>query len=384
MRDLFPPLKKSVAASCLLLFWTMAACAEKAQEKTQSMVVDGKTYTVVTITAQLDHPWAIAFLPDSSFLVTQRSGKLLKISHDGKKRTPISGLPTIVAEDQGGLLDLILHPNFRSNRTLFISYSANGPGGTGTEVARAELRHTKLVNVRTIFKALPKTPASKHYGCRMLMAPDGKLLITLGEKTIMQEAQNRTNHLGSIIRVNPDGSVPRDNPFIGSRAIRPEIYTYGNRNIQGIALHPLGKEIWFHEHGPLGGDELNILKKGANYGWPLVTYGIDYNGDTISTKTAAPGIESPLLHWTPCIAPSGMLFYTGDRFPEWKGNLFIGSLVQFHLRRIVLEGKKVVRQQVLLGSFGERIRDVRQGPDGLLYLLTDSDNGRLLRIEPAR
>jgi len=370
----------AVLLCSLLFFWTMTACAENPQ----TLTVDGHKYRMVTLAGNLDHPWSVAFLPDGSFLVTERSGHLLKISSDGKKREHIKGVPPVAAEEQGGLMDIITDPSFRSNRTLYFSFSARGPGGTGTEVARAQLNGTTLANVRIIFRALPKTPVSKHYGSRLLIAPDGKLLVTLGEKTLMQEAQNRGNHLGSVIRINPDGTIPSDNPFRQTKGYRPEIYTYGHRNIQGIVKHPLTGEIWIHEHGPLGGDELNILKKGANYGWPVVTHGIDYSGAIISTRKTAPGIEPPILFWTPCIAPSGMTFYTGNRFPEWKGNLFAGSLVQLHLRRIVLDGRKTVRQQVLLRTLNERIRDVREGPDGFLYLLTDSDNGRLLRIEPSR
>ena len=371
-------IKYAVLFCSLLFSWTITACAEKPQ----TMTADGRKYRIVTLSGNLDHPWSVAFLPDGSFLVTERSGNLLKISRDGKKREHIKGVPPVAAEDQGGLMDIITDPSFRSNRTLYFSFSASGPGGTGTEVARAQLNGTTLANVRIIFRALPKTPTAKHYGSRLLVSPDGRLFITLGEKGEMKHAQDRSNHLGSVIRINPDGTIPADNPFRQMNGYRPEIYTYGHRNIQGIVKHPLTGEIWIHEHGPLGGDEINILKKGANYGWPVATYGIDYSGVVISSRKTAPGIEPPILYWTPCIAPSGMTFYTGNRFPEWKGNLFVGSLVQLHLRRIVLDGKKVVRQQTLLRDLNERIRDVRQGPDDFLYLLTDSDNGRLLRIEP--
>lgn len=370
--------KFTILLCCMVFSGAISACAKSEQ----TLSANGRTYTIVTVAANLDHPWSVAFLPDSSFLVTERSGTLLKISSDGQKREIIKGLPPAAVEDQGGLLDVLIDPEFQSNRTLYFSFSASGPGGTGTEVARAQLKGKTLENVRIIFRAFPKTPTAKHYGSRLLLSQDRRLFITLGEKGEMANAQNRSNHLGSIIRINPDGTVPPDNPFITTPGARPEIYSYGNRNVQGIARHPLTGEIWFHEHGPLGGDELNILKKGANYGWPVVTYGIDYSGEIISNKTSAPGIESPLLYWTPCIAPSGMTFYTGNRLPEWKGNLFVGSLVQQHLRRLVLDGNTVVSQENMFSELQERIRDVRQGPDGYLYLLTDNDNGRLLRIEP--
>lgn len=372
--------KYVICLFCLALSSTMITFAEKSQ----TIFAAGKQYRAVTVSDNLNHPWSVAFLPDKSFLVTERSGHLLKISRDGTKREEIRGLPAIASEEQGGLFDVVLAPDFPASRTIYFSFSARSINGTGTEVARAQLNGTALSGVRIIFRALPKTQTNKHFGSRILVAPDGTLFITLGEKTIMKEAQNRTNHLGSIIRINPDATVPADNPFVSIKIFKPEIYAFGIRNVQGIVLHPVTGAIWFHEHGPLGGDELNILKKGANYGWPWVTYGIDYDGTIITTRTSLPGIEPPLHYWTPCIAPSGMTFYTGNRYPEWKGNLFIGSLVQSHLRRVVLNGTKVVGQQVLFRELGERIRDVRQGPDGYLYFLTDNDNGRLLRIEPAQ
>ena len=367
-----------------LLFLTITSCAAKKPPIPPSppLVSDGRRYDVVTVADHLDHPWSVAFLPDGSFLVTERSGHLLRIARDGKARQEIVGLPRIAVEDQGGLLDVLLDPGFRTNQIIYLSFSAAGAGGTGTEVMRARLDGTSLSDTTTIFRALPKTPVSKQYGSRFLMATDGKLLVTIGDKTDMQQAQNLGNHLGKVVRINPDGSIPHDNPFLGTPGAQPAIYCYGNRNIQGIAIHPVTGLIWMHEHGPMGGDELNILKKGANYGWPLVTYGIDYSGEVISDKATAPGIETPVLQWTPCIAPSGMAFCTGDRYPEWKGNLFIGSLVQRHLRRVVLDGDKVTGEQELFRDLKERIRDVRQGPDGYLYLLTDNDDGRLLRIVP--
>lgn len=376
-----PPLPILLA----ILLWMLPACTAKKPPRPPSppLVSDGRRYDVVTVADRLEHPWSVAFLPDGNFLVTERSGHLLRISNDGKTRQEIEGLPRIAVNDQSGLLDVLLDPDFRSNQIIYLSFSAAGPGGTGTEVLRARLNGTSLSETKIILRALPKTRVDKQYGSRFLMTPDGKLLVTLGDKTERKQAQNLGNHLGKVARINPDGSIPRDNPFIGTPGAQPELYCYGNRNIQGIAIHPVTGRIWMHEHGPMGGDELNILKKGANYGWPLVTYGIDYSGKVISSRSTAPGIETPVLQWTPCIAPSGMTFYTGDRYPEWKGNLFIGSLVQMHLRRVILEGEKVTGEQVLFRELQERIRDVRQGPDGYLYLLTDNKNGRLLRIVPS-
>ena len=329
----------------------------------------------------LDHPWSVAFLPGGDFLITERTGKLLLFQNDGITHV-IKGLPDISAVNQGGLLDVIADPDFKKNRTIYFSFAAEGPGGYGTEVARAVLDGHSLKNVQIIFKATPKTPTGRHFGSRLLIAPDKTLFVTLGDRGDMRQAQNTSNHLGSIIRINLDGSIPHDNPYVSLKGYQPELYTYGNRNVQGIVLHPETGKIWFHEHGPKGGDELNILKSGANYGWPAVTYGVDYSGAIISRKTEAPGMEQPVVYWVPSIAPSGMTIYDGNAFPEWKGNIFIGALVQRHLRRIVLQGERVIGQEVLLNDLGERIRDVRTGPDGYLYLLTDSGNGRLLRLEP--
>lgn len=385
MNQVISSAKHPILLLFTFLFLTLTACAEKKPPVPPSppRVSDGRRYDVVTVADHLEHPWSVAFLPDGAILVTERSGHLLRIARDGKSRQEIAGLPRIAVADQGGLLDVLLDSAFRTNQIIYLSYSAAGTEGTGTEVLRARLAGSTLTDTTTIFRALPKTPVSKQYGSRFLMTHDGKLLITLGDKTDMQQAQDMGSHLGKVVRINPDGSIPRDNPFIATPGARPEIYSYGNRNIQGIAIHPVTGRIWMHEHGPYGGDELNILKKGANYGWPLVTYGIDYSGEVISDRTTASGIETPVLQWTPCIAPSGMTFYTGDRYPKWKGNLFIGSLVQMHLRRVVLEGEKVTGEQVLFRELQERIRDVRQGPDGYLYLLTDNKNGRLLRIVPS-
>ncbi len=368
---------------CLLLSFQVTALAEQQPPKTVG-------FKVVTVVRGLNYPWSLAFLPDSSFLVTERGGRMLLFKNDGVTRV-VRGLPQITAKVQGGLLDVIPDPDFSTNRTIYFSYVAGGFGGTGTEVARAVLDGTTLKNMKVIFRAEPKTKKPKHFGSRLLIAPDGKLFITLGDRGNKDwhsdsgkkhVAQDLSNHLGTIVRINRDGSIPKDNPFVGRKGYKPEIYTYGNRNVQGIARHPETGAIWFHEHGPKGGDELGILKAGANYGWPIVTYGIDYNGDIISYKTSAPGIEQPLIQWTPCIAPSGMTIYDGSAFPEWKNNIFIGALVLRHLRRVILQGNRVVGEESLLKSLRERIRDVRTGPDGYLYVLTDSQNGRLLRLEP--
>ncbi len=366
-----------IALLCLLIGFHVTACAAEQSEQTAA----SQDFKITTVVRNLDHPWSVAFLPGGDFLITERTGKLLLFQNDGLTHV-IKGLPDISAFNQGGLLDVIADPDFKKNRTIYFSFAAEGPGGYGTEVARAVLDGYSLKNVQIIFKAKPKTPTGRHFGSRLLIAPDKTLFVTLGDRGDMRQAQNTSNHLGSIIRINLDGSIPHDNPYVSLKGYQPELYTYGNRNIQGIVLHPETGKIWFHEHGPKGGDELNILKSGANYGWPAVTYGVDYSGAIISRKTEAPGMEQPVVYWVPSIAPSGMTIYDGNAFPEWKGNIFIGALVQRHLRRIVLQGERVISQEVLLSDLGERIRDVRTGPDGYLYLLTDSGNGRLLRLEP--
>jgi glucose/arabinose dehydrogenase len=285
---------------------------------------------------------------------------------------------------QGGLLDVALHPDFADNGWVYLSYAGEAGGEAGTEVARARLEGTTLIDVMVIFSAHPKTPGSAHYGGRLLFDRAGQLYIALGDRrNYMQEAQKLSSHLGGVIRVNDDGSAPDDNPFTGRDDALPELFTYGHRNVQGMTLHPATGAVWTHEHGPRGGDEVNILKAGANYGWPAITYGIDYSGAIISEKTQAPGMEQPVVYWVPSIAPSGMAFYQGDLFPEWRGDLFVGALAGRHLRRLELDGDRVTGQEELLADLGERIRDVETGPDGYLYLLTDATNGRLLRLEPA-
>lgn len=371
----------------LLVLLTGMPLHASAQQQSASKPSGG--FKVVTVVRNLHHPWSVAFLPDSSFLITERRGRMLLFKNDGVTRV-IKGLPAVRAERESGLLDVVIDPDFRKNRTIYFAYTANGPDGLlmGTEIAKAVLDGTTLKNMKVIFRAEPKTSELTHFGSRFLFARDGTLFITIGDHgqypnpVKSHNAQNPSNTIGTIIRLNRDGTIPKDNPFVGKRGYRPEIYTYGNRNPQGIARDPGTGTIWFHEHGPKGGDELNILKAGANYGWPAVTYGINYDGTVITDRRTAPGIEPPVTYWTPCIAPSGMMIYDGRAFPQWKGNMFIGSLVERHLRRVVLQGNRVTGQQVLLKGLGERIRDVRTGPDGLIYILTDSPNGRLLRLEP--
>jgi glucose/arabinose dehydrogenase len=341
-------------------------------------------FRIQTLASGLDHPWSLAFLPDGGILITERSGSL-RLFRDGQLQAdPVPGVPEVAARGQGGLLDIALHPDFADNGLVYLSYAGPGAGGAGTEVARARFDGAALEDLEVIFRAEPKVGGGNHFGSRLLFAGDGTLYVTLGDRyRYMKEAQNLDNHLGSIVRLNDDGSVPEDNPFVGREDARPEIFSYGHRNVQGLALEPQTGTLWAHEHGPQGGDEVNILKPGANYGWPAITYGIDYSGAIISEKTEAPGMEQPVIYWVPSIAPSGMAFYDGDAFPEWRGDLFVGALSHLHLRRLEIEGEKVVAQEQLLTGLSARIRDVRAGPDGYLYVLTDSADGHLLRLEPA-
>ncbi|MBU0800487.1 MAG: PQQ-dependent sugar dehydrogenase [Alphaproteobacteria bacterium] len=349
---------------------------------TPTIAQDASPVKTVTIAENLEHPWALAFLPGGDFLVTERGGKLWRVGLANQK-TEIKGLPdNIVSRRQGGLLDVVLHPDFATNNFVYITYTGKGQGGTGTEVARGILHDNELKNLQVLFRAAPKMRSDVHFGSRLAFH-DGYLFISLGDRMKMDGAQDRSTHWGSIIRLNDDGTIPADNPFAKTAGALPEIYSYGHRNIQGMASGADGI-LWAHEHGAQGGDELNIIKAGANYGWPVITHGIDYDGSIIAEKSAQPGMEQPVIHWTPSIAPSGMTLYEGDKFPDWRGDIFVGALAGTHLRRLDMDGQKVKIQEVLLSPMNERIRDVRTGPDGFLYVLTDANNGRLIRLEPAR
>lgn len=364
----------------------ISGCA-LAEDDSQIVSSEQADFRVVPVAQDLNHPWSLAFLPGGDYLVTERRGKLFRIASDGRK-AEINGVPNVYHEGQGGLMDIALEPNFVDGGWIYFSYAAtadNNKDVANTEVARAKLnlQQNRLSNMEIIFRAEPKVEGDNHWGSRLLFAPDGTLYITLGERFDYKEkAQDPNNHLGTTIRIMPDGDIPEDNPFADGTVGDPKVFTYGNRNVQGLALHPETEEIWIHEHGPKGGDEINILKPGANYGWPAVTFGISYWGLKISDKTSAPGMEDPILQWTPSIAPSGMVFYTGNQFPEWKGDLFVGALAHKHLRRLELDGRNITEQEELLKDRGDRIRDVRQGPDGYIYVLTDESDGMLLRLEP--
>ena len=342
-----------------------------------------QTVRAETVAAGLDHPWGVIFLPEGRFLVTERRGRMRVVSARGQVGDALAGVPTVVAGGQGGLLDVAADSGFASNRTLYFCYSEPGPGGNSTALARARLADDErgLEDVRVIFTQKPKVASSLHFGCRIVEARDGTLFLTLGERFHRKDdAQTLDTHHGKIVRVQKDGGVPRDNPFVDRSGALPETWSYGHRNVQGATLAPDGR-LWIHEHGPQGGDEINLAQRGRNYGWPVITHGENYGGGRIGEGiTRKAGMEQPLHYWVPSIAPSGMAFLTSDRYgANWKGSLFVGSLKFRYLARLEIAGDKVAREEKLLQGIG-RVRDVRQGPDGWLYVLTDESDGKLLRL----
>ena len=338
----------------------------------------------------LSHPWSIAWLPDGSALVTERAGRLRAIRDGRLDPRPIPGLPTVLAHGQGGLFDVSLHPDFAANQLVYLTLAIGNPDANRTALARGRFDGHALRDAEIVFRNADPKSGGQHFGSRMLWLPDGSLLISVGDggnpplrfrgQNIREQAQNPGTHFGSVLRLNDDGTPHRDNALASRSGARPEIWTLGHRNIQGMTRDPSSGRIWANEHGARGGDELNVLAGGNNYGWPEVTYSNEYWGPRVSDETSRPGIADPILVWTPSKAPSGLAFYTGNRYPRWKGNLFSGALKFRQIRRILLDGDRVVGEEKL--SIGKRVRDVRQGPDGYLYVLTDEDDGALLRILP--
>lgn len=341
---------------------------------------------VETVAKGLEHPWSVAFLPDGRMLVTERPGRLNLVDSRGKL-VRISGLPAIAAGGQGGLLDVALAPDFATSRRIVFSFTEPRGQANGTSVAVARLSPNaeRIDDVKIIFRQEPSYANAMHFGGRLVFARDGTLFITLGERfALMDQAQNLSNHLGKIVRINLDGSVPRDNPFVGQSDKKPEIWSYGHRNVQAAAIHPQTGALWTVEHGAKGGDEINIPEAGKNYGWPVIAYGKHYSGAKIGFGTSAQGMEQPIYVWDPSIAPSGMAFVTSDRYPQWKGQLLVGALAGESVSRLTLDGARIATEERMLSSLKERIRDVRQAPDGFIYLLTDNPEGRLLRLNPVR
>lgn len=366
------PLKKILIAIALGFAVSLSAHAQRLQTE----------FDVRLVAEGLQFPWGMAFMPDGNVLVTEKVGRLRIITPDGKVSEPIKGVPAVFFQQQGGLLDVALDPEFAKNRLIYLSYAEPEGSRAGTAVARAELKDDSLENVQVIFRQIPKVLGSVHFGSRLAFAPDGNLFITLGDRgNYMEEAQNLSNHIGKIIRIKPDGSVPSDNPFVNHPQAKPEIWSYGHRSMQGATIHPQTGALWIHEHGPKGGDEINIPQAGKNYGWPKANYGTHYDDTPIKNEHAAQGFEEPIHYWVPSIAPSGMVFYTGKLFPAWRGNLFVGALAGRQLVRLTTGENKILSEERLLTDT-LRFRDVEQGPDGALYLLTDEDNGKLLKLSP--
>jgi aldose sugar dehydrogenase len=351
-----------------------------AQDVRQSLHHDFRVIPVVT---GLEHPWSLAFLPDGSLLVTERPGRLRLVRDGILAPAPVAGVPEVWSSGQGGLMDVVLHPDFADNRLVYLSYSKPGPRGATTAVVRGRLAGDRLTGVEEVIEADAWSRRGQHFGSRLAFDPAGYLYITTGDRGEMGRAQDPTDHAGVTLRVHDDGRAPADNPFAGRSDARPEIFTYGNRNGQGLAVHPVTGQVWQNEHGPRGGDEINLLLPGRNYGWPVVSHGVHYDGRRISDRTEQAGMESPLHHWTPSIATSGMAFYEGDLFPDWRGDLLVGGLAGEVLVRVRFDGTRMVEEERLLEGIG-RVRDVRVSPAGAVYLVLDGPSASVLRLEPAR
>ena len=374
----------------LLSFFTLTvACARPASRADRPEIASSQPASTEdevraeTYATGLVHPWALAFLPDGRLLVTERPGRLRLVGTDGALSAPLTGVPVVDAVGQGGLLDVALDPDFATNRLVYLSFAEPDGDLAGTAVVRGTLSASGLENVTEIYRQRPKVRGNGHFGSRLVFANDGKLFITQGDRQNYRDrAQDLTQGLGKFVRINPDGSIPADNPFVGRDDAQPEIWSYGHRNGQAAALDPATGQLWTVEHGARGGDELNHPERGKNYGWPVITYGRDYSGASIGEGTEKQGMEQPVYYWDPVIAPSGMTFYTGDAIPGWKGSILIGSLTPGALVRLELRGGRVVKEARYLGELRERIRDVQQGPDGFVYVVTDNPKGRVLRIRP--
>jgi glucose/arabinose dehydrogenase len=349
----------------------------------QTLTTATATIRVVPVASGLQNPWSLAFLPNGDILVTERAGRLRIVRGGTLDPEPIAGVPAAVAQGQGGLLEVTLHPNFAQNQVIYLTYSKPGEQGNTTALARGRFDGKALSDVKDLFVADAWSKGSAHFGSKIAFSEDGHLLMSVGERNDRTRAQELTHHAGKILRLNDDGSVPKDNPFVGEDGVRPEIYSYGHRNAQGLAFRPGTTELWANEHGPLGGDELNLILPGRNYGWPVITYGREYSGELITDNPFREGMEQPLTVWVPSIGISGLTFYTGDAFPQWKGQMFMGGLSGLSLQRVGLNARGLGGREMMLYELRQRIRDVREGPDGFLYVVTDNAKGGILRIEPS-
>lgn len=372
------------AALALVLALPLLACAPRTALSDEAVYrSEEHDFRLVTLVEGLDHPWSLAFLPDMSMLVTEKSGALRVIRGGKLDPRPVGGVPESAERGQGGLLDVVPHPDFVNNAWLYLSYAARGDDGYGTRVSRGRFDGERLSAVETIFEARPLSGGGRHFGSRLAFDAEGFLYVTVGDRGERDLAQDLKAHNGKVVRLRDDGGLPEDNPFATLPNALPDVFSLGHRNPQGLTVEPATGWIWAVEHGPRGGDELNRIEAGANYGWPVITHGREYIGGSIGEGTSKPGMRQPAAYWVPSISPSGMDFYEGDAFPDWRGDLFVGALSGTHLARISLERGTVVGQERLLAEFDERIRDVRGGPDGLLYILTDDSDGGLYRLEPA-
>ena len=377
-RSIQPILIGSIACACA------AQSPQTPGQRSPTPATQSNTLKVETVASGLVNPWGLAILSDGRMLVTERPGRLRWVERDGRLSEPLTGVPAVAASGQGGLLDITLDPQFDRSRIIYLAFAEPGSDGTaGTAVARAQVGATGLDSVKVIYRQEPKVRGGGHFGSRIVFAPDGKIFITQGDRfTQRDRAQDLTVLIGKVVRLNPDGSIPGDNPFAGRGDARPEIWSYGHRNVQGAFIDPETGRLWTIEHGAAGGDELNHPEAGRNYGWPVITYGRDYNGMSIGVGTAREGMEQPVYYWDPVIAPGGLTMYTGTRFPGWKGSILAGSMTPGGLVRLTMADGKVTAEERHLGELRERIRDVQEGPDGLIYVTTDNSNGRILRISP--
>lgn len=386
--------RRFLSAVSLMLLLPIVACTQTLPEG--AIPSEHHPYTVSVFVDGLENPWSIAFLPDGDVLVTERPGRLRVIRDGVLLEQPVSGVPGVRTGNQGGLLDVVPHPDFENNRLIYLSFSrGNADGSEGTTVViRGKYENNALTNIEEIFEAKAWYRSRGHYGCRLAFDKDGYLFITVGDRQVpprgdlsAHNAQNLSDHFGTTLRLFDDGRVPQDNPFVGVEGAQPEIWSYGHRNAQGMVIDPATGNIWQHEHGPQGGDELNLIKPGVNYGWPVIGYGVNYGvGTPIHETSAKEGMEQPVHYWVPSIAASGLMIYTGDAFPKWKGNLFAGGLAGEQLARLTMDGTRVLSEETLVQNMG-RIRDVRQGPDGFIYLAIDSRTGGkspILRVAPAQ
>lgn len=373
-------MKKFTLVYILVLSVIFLSCNAQVKSNDIPIKDEVKNYTLETVVSDIQIPWGMVWLPDGSMLVTEKSGVLYHVKNGTK--TEVKNVPKVYNRGQGGLLDIALHPDYAKNGWIYITYAAEEGEGDGgnTKLIRAKLQDGSLTQIESLYKASPNSTKGQHFGSRIVFDNKGYLYFSIGERgDRIKNPQDITRDCGKIYRLNDDGSIPKDNPFVGQAGAKEAIYTFGNRNPQGMAKHPETGEIWSHEHGPQGGDEINIAKKGANYGWSIVTYGIDYDGTTISTQNKKPGIEDPIFYWLPSIAPSGMAFVTGDRYPDWKGHLLVGSLKFQYLELLKLKGNEVIERQKIATDIG-RIRNVAQGPDGFIYIAVEGKG--ILKIIP--